>query len=301
MLLKIIICIILFIGILLLYLIYYCLEKRNTIKIEKKINFKNNIIIGEKDIHKLCKEYLTSIFSDDQLLVSYNKKFNYCEKLNKLIRSYPNSNKYFLFKIINGLHLDENSYFINTEQLSIPYWLNYIRELKKMHSQLKFLDYSYQNVRILKEIGIQSKYFPYNEYKPEIFNFKKVYDVAIIGLDLKNKKKQNSRRNKIYNLLIQKGVKVNNICGFNFDDRDIDLFQHKILLNIHFDENYIIYEEIRCTRCTLNNIIVITEESDNLSEYMYYEKIIEVKYEKIVDKTIEVLENYNHYYKKLFN
>jgi len=47
-------------------------------------------------------------------------------------------------------------------------------------------------------------------------------------------------------------------------------------------------------------MIVITEESDNLSEYMYYDKIIEVKYEEIVDKTIEVLENYDHYYTKLF-
>ncbi len=99
----------------------------------------------------------------------------------------------------------------------------------------------------------------------------------------------------------EKGVKINNICGFNLEDRDIPLFQHKILLNIHFNENYKIYEEIRCTRCTLNNMIVITEESDNLSEYMYYDKIIEVKYDEIVDKTIEVLENYDDYYKKLFD
>ena len=48
------------------------------------------------------------------------------------------------------------------------------------------------------------------------------------------------------------------------------------------------FTEIRCTRCNLNNMIVITEESYNLSKYIYYDKIIEVKYEEIIDKTIEV-------------
>ena len=282
-----------------LFKIYDYLKKRYRLKLEKKPNFKNNIIIGEEGIHKLCKEYLCSLFENDQLLISYNGKFNRYKKINKLINSYPNANKYFLYKLIVGLQLDEKCYFINTEQLTRDTWLNYIKELKRFHPKLKLLDYSYQNIKILNENGIKSTYLPYQKYKPEIFNFEKIYDVAIIGLNLK--KNRNEHRNKIYHLLKEKGVKINNICGFNLEDRDIPLFQHKILLNIHFNENYKIYEEMRCTRCTLNNMIVITEESDNLSEYMYYDKIIEVKYEEIVDKTIEVLENYDYYYKKLFN
>ena len=285
----------------LLHKIHIYLKKKIKISLNEKPSFKNNIIIGEEEIQNLCKEYLCSLFEDDQLLVSYNKKFNNYKKINKLISSYPNANKYFLYKLINGLHLDEKCYFMNTEQLTRDNWLNYIKELKILHPKLKLLDYSYENVKILNENGIKSTYLSYKEYKPEIFNFEKIYDVAIIGLNLKNKNKQNTQRNKIYHLLKEKGIKINNICGFDLDDRDIPLFQHKILLNIHFNENYKIYEEMRCTRCTLNNMIVITEESDNLSEYMYYDKIIEVKYEEIVDKTIEVLENYDYYYKKLFN
>lgn len=285
----------------LLYKIHDYLKKKYKLKVNKKPSFKNNIIIGEEGIQNLCKEYLCSLFVDDQLLVSYNGKFNRYKKINKLINSYPNAKKYFLYKLIDGIKLDDKCYFINTEQLTRDYWLNYIKELKRLNPKLKLLDYSYQNVKILDENSIKSTYLPYQEYKPEIFNFEKKYDVAIIGLNLKNKNKQNTHRNKIYHLLKEKGVKINNVCGFNLEDRDIPLFQHKILLNIHFDENYKIYEEIRCTRCTLNNMIVITEESDNLSEYMYYDKIIEVKYEEIVDKTIEVLENYDYYYKKLFD
>lgn len=271
--------------------------KMNKFKLNEKVNFKNNIIIGEDNIHKLCKEYLSSLFLDDQLLISYNKKFNNYKKINKLISYYPDSNKYFLYKTIDGLQLNEKCYFINTEQLSRGYWLNYIKDLRKGYPKLKFLDYSYKNVKILDEIGIKSTYLPYQKYYPEIFDFEKIYDVAIIGLNLK----KNNRRNNIYRLLKEKKVKINNICGFNLHDRDIPLFQHKILLNIHSIENSKIYEEIRCTRCTLNNMIVITEESDNLSDYMYSDKLIEVKYEEIVDKTIEVLENYDNYYKKLFN
>jgi hypothetical protein len=293
--------IILLIGFL-LYRICKKFKRIYQFKIEKKSSLKNNIIIGEEGIQNLCKEYLCSFLEDDQLLISYDEKFNRYKKINKLISSYPDSNKYFLYKMIYGLQLDEKCYFINTEQLSRDTWLNYIKELKRLHPKLKLLDYSYQNVKILNENGIKSTYLPYQKYKPEIFNFEKIYDVAIVGLNLKKKKKnQNTHRNKIFHLLKEKGVKINNICGFNLEDRDITLFQHKILLNIHFNENYKIYEEVRCTRCTLNNMIVITEESNNLSEYMYYDKIIEVKYEEIVDKTIEVLENYEDYYKKLFD
>lgn len=282
-----------------LFKIYDYLKKIKKLKIDKKPNFKKNIIIGKEGIHNMCKEYICSLFVDDQLLVSYNKRFYNYKKINNLISSYPDSNKYFLYKLIDGLQLDEKCYFINTEQLTRDTWLNYIKELKRFHPKLKLLDYSYQNVKILNENGIKSTYLPYQKYKPEIFNFEKIYDVAIVGLNLK--KNRHKHRNNIYHLLKEKGVKINNICGFNLEDRDIPLFQHKILLNIHFNENYKIYEEMRCTRCTLNNMIVITEESDNLSEYMYYDKIIEVKYEEIVDKTIEVLENYDHYYKKLFD
>lgn len=84
------------------------------IKIEKKPNFKKNIIIGQYLIHNMCKEYICSLFVDDQLLVSYNKRFYNYKKINKLVSSYPDSNKYFLYKMIYGLQLDEKCYFINT-------------------------------------------------------------------------------------------------------------------------------------------------------------------------------------------
>ena len=48
-------------------------------------------------------------------------------------------------------------------------------------------------------------------------------------------------------------------------------------------------------------MIVITEESQNLSKYMYYDKIIEVEYESIVNQTLKILKNYNYNYKMLFN
>ena len=34
---------------------------------------------------------------------------------------------------------------------------------------------------------------------------------------------------------------------------------------------------------------------------MYYDKIIEVKYDKIIDKTLEILKNYDYNYKMLFD
>lgn len=271
---------------------------KNRIKIINKSKFKitNNIIILNFDSYDACHDYFDSIFNSNQTIISYHRTFKNLDKLYHILDKFEYSNKYFVQKLIPKIDLIkyDNCYFLNTEQLTDIKHLNYI---KKINKNIKLLDYSYQNVNILKKKNISSQYLPYQIYYPEIFNFKKIFDVAIIGLDLFND--NSSRRFLIYNDLKKKGVKINNIIGF-YENRDKQLFKHKIILNIHHNDNYKIYEELRCTRCTFNNMIVITEESENLSEYMYYDKIIEVKYNDIVNKTLEVLNNYEKYKSDLF-
>ena len=77
------------------------------------------------------------------------------------------------------------------------------------------------------------------------------------------------------------------------------LSQHKILINIGYDPSYKIFESIRCDRCIFNKMIVISEQKENIDLYGLKDYMIFEDYNKIVDKAIEVLNNYEFYYKKL--
>ena len=116
-------------------------------------------------------------------------------------------------------------------------------------------------------------------------------DIAVIGCFT-------PRRGKIYDQL--KPWNLSNIQGFG-TDRDLKLFKHKILLNIHRNEDTLVFEEIRCTRCIFNKMIVITEDSINIDNYMYRKHIIVVPYNDIVSKTIDVIQKYDYYYNLLFH
>ena len=255
----------------------------------------SNILIVEDKFINYFQDYINSVFKNDYTLILYNKRLINFKQLKKILNKYPKSKKFFIYKIPSNLNLSDfkKVYFINTEQLTRKSCLEYCIKISK---SVKLIDYSYENINIINKYKIQSLYLPYIKNSLEIYNFPKIYDVAIIGLDLK--KNKCNRRNKIYYLLKSKGININNIVGFGYENRDKFLFQHKILINIHYDVNYKIYEEIRCTRCTLNNMIVITERSQNLKKYKYYKNIIETDYHNIVDLTIKVLKNYDIWKKK---
>ena len=84
-------------------------------------------------------------------------------------------------------------------------------------------------------------------------------------------------------------------------ERDDILFRSKILVNIHHREkDYFILEEIRIIRCILNKVIVISENSLDHINFILYKYIIFVDYDKLVEKTMDVLINYDNYYNKIF-
>ena len=60
-------------------------------------------------------------------------------------------------------------------------------------------------------------------------------------------------------------------------------------------------EQFRINRCIFNNMIVITEDSTYSNKLILKNYMIICKYEDIIDMVIKVLNNYEHYYSKLFN
>ena len=138
---------------------------------------------------------------------------------------------------------------------------------------------------------------PYQINHCEIFKTNKQKNVCLIGT-INNIP---SNRQNIINLLKQKNINVDIISGFN-TARDVNLFKYKIILNIgYYPDNCKVIETFRCDRCIYNKMIVVSDMKDNIEEYYLKEHIIFTDYNNIPDKVIEVINNYDEYYNKLFS
>lgn len=222
-------------------------------------------------------EYIDSLqynYKNIQIIASLPKCIDYSSKY-IFIQNIPNIS----YEILNKL----DCYLLNTEQLSKPEWISYL-----LSTNVKILDYSLSNIECYLPYKSNIYYLPYMVNKNEIFNYDKIYNVAAVGCW------DDSYRMNITNKI----QNINIIDGFGMD-RDERLFKHKILLNVHFNERFKIFEQLRCNRCIFNKMIVITERSlhinDELKEY-----IIECDYDDLVSTTKHVLENYDFYYNKIF-
>jgi hypothetical protein len=75
----------------------------------------------------------------------------------------------------------------------------------------------------------------------------------------------------------------------------------KIIINIHQTDHHHTFEELRVLPALLNGVIVIAENSPLYESIPYYKHVIWSSYDNILDKVIEVENNYEDYYKKIFN
>ena len=103
---------------------------------------------------------------------------------------------------------------------------------------------------------------------------------------------QSYYRQKIINELQNKGINIDIISGWK-KERDEKLFTYKILLNLCNEKDYKIFESLRCDRCIFNKMIVISDKKDDMYSYYLKDYIIFEDYNKIADKAIEVLNNYD--------
>jgi hypothetical protein len=140
-----------------------------------------------------------------------------------------------------------------------------------------------------------TRYLPYQITEVEtnvlgnlVQNTSKTYDVAFCGTNSK-------RRGKIISDLSNKGLSIINVREWGLK-RDEMIVQAKILINIHFGADYNIYEHFRCDRWLLSGQMVISETglSDDMLDIK--DLVLFEDYDKIVDYTINIINNYDAYY-----
>lgn len=204
----------------------------------------------------------------------------------------------FLYKIPDRLlanisHFEKHKVpigLLNTEQLTIPEYLQY---LLKLPSSIHLYDYSYGNQLIASYYQKKMRLLPYSYFAKELLSIPKTKEICMIYPG------KSVRRHVILDQLRKEGIPIRVISGYG-KKRDEELFQYKILLNIHFDKTYKIFEEIRCNRCIYHKMIVISETSLFDDKNPLKDRYISVTYEHFVAKVKDVIKNQKKYEEELF-
>lgn len=247
----------------------------------------NRFLCCNPDIFKFISDYASSIMSDLELKLLVTD-INYY--------SYNNEDTYiFVQKIPEKLLVNpiDNIFLLNIEQCTRNNYKTYITNL--LNKNIKIIDYSLENVKCFGN-NKNIFYLPYQYTNKEINKLKnfmlitpKTYDVVFVG-------HLSPKREKIFNELKQKGLKMLNINGKWSDARDVEISSSKVLLNVHFADDYDIYEVLRCDRIVLAEMMIISEKSTDNVSLDINELVIFEDYDNLVNKTVDIIQNYNSYY-----
>jgi hypothetical protein len=204
---------------------------------------------------------------------------------------------------ISFLEYNQKAEFLyNTEQLSRKHLLKDCVDHLTKNPSLKLIDYSNENLYILRDKGISEKQLLYLPilYHPRFIypRVAKKYDISFIGSGC-------TRRMNIVKELMKKGYSVNIINTFDFDKKHFEIMQSKILLNIHFADDYKILETARCTVPLLNGQLVVSEDTDVTHEFGMNKKVCSLvfftNYDNMVNKIIEMLNSYDSLQQKQYD
>jgi hypothetical protein len=243
------------------------------------------IIVVYKPDYKYFKEYINSFISPDDsvLLFSYENPHSF-EMVDQDEYMFVNT---FDTNVIIDCHRKGNRISIlNTEQLTRQWYFekykNDLSNLIKENIIPTLYDYSIYNSTIIPH-GLEVKdIIRYISKKSEIpdYSLKVVYDVAFCGT-------RSDRREKILSQLENRGISVYRINEWG-EQRDIEIQKCKIMINIHYSDEYRIFESIRCDRWLAFGKTVVTEYSLDVS-HSEHEKLIISYYDNLVDTVINIL------------
>ncbi|ARF10663.1 dTDP-D-glucose 4,6-dehydratase [Hokovirus HKV1] len=259
----------------------------------KQVSTKKNIILCRADIFHFFKDYHKSLFENKKVLLElYNDMKTIINDKNNYIFYQSIPDKIFL----DWYNKNKNFYVINTEQLTLTQWHNKMSHY--CNDNIKVIDYSICNYNLLQHE--QHIHVPYQYIQSEdikltnwIKNTAKTYDVAICTNNCE-------RRNCIVQELIKNNISVINCCGWE-DQRDQLIATAKILINIHYSDDYLIFEHLRCDRIVLAGQLLVSENSNDINDLDIKDLIIFTSYDKLVSTIIDILQNYDSYQESLNN
>lgn len=189
---------------------------------------------------------------------------------------------------------EERIIIYNTEQMSCDRHRAHLLERVRGRIDadvLEVWDYSEYNVRVLSSlfdeanISISVRHVPLRVAGAHLCRLSllcarqgpKEYDVGFCGTP-------SERRESVLNFIESQGISVHRVCYFG-ERRDRELAKCKIILNIHYSDDYRVFERLRCEPWLAVGTPVVSEESednDSRCTYTAYFDIPRVVQEKLM-------------------
>jgi hypothetical protein len=266
------------------------------LKLDKPLKQSNNILIHYNDDTCISNyfDYIKKIFksiefSKDIIISSCEYSF---KKNKNAIHIWINI-EHTIVKP-NGRSTDSNCELLNDYLIRIDNYENYI-------SNDYIIEYSNPNIvhtnkSSNKNIHNKQIYIPPMIYDFNPYNKDRKLEILTTFLDINQE-----RRKRLLTNLYNVNLPVKNINSFFDLENNFNLLQNtKILVNIHQTEEHHTFEELRCLPALLNGVIVISEDSPYKEHIPYNKYIIWTSYENIIQTVVDVLNNYEEYYNKIF-
>lgn len=188
------------------------------------------------------------------------------------------------FYIMNKIKRNGWCGLLNIEQLSRKSALKRVlNDLSRTDVRIDyFIDYSPGNMFYMNNFkNIPKILVPFEPIS--VFNNNSTeHKVAFVGTLSK-------RRQQILDELTKKGILVTHVKGWG-EERDRQISQHRVLLNIHYSHDYKVFESFRCAAWVLHpSVVVVSEESICMEEERGYENICWSSYDNLVDTVQKAL------------
>ena len=236
---------------------------------------------------------------DDDIFMDNNKIFysgNF-DIYNNLLNKYQN---------INKIIYNNNFFFINIEQMSIPSYYNLLLKNLEKGANHNIIDYSEENIPFLNDKMNTFLYPPY--FKS---NNIKITEKTIDLLSLSNNEYRKEKLNIInesLNIINNKNnnniKNIQNICSINGvygQQRNEYFYKTKIYINIHCSDEHQTMELIRILNLISYKVIVISQKSIISDLLFIKDKIIICNNISNFSEYInEILNNYEYYFNKIY-
>lgn len=172
----------------------------------------------------------------------------------------------------------------NTEQMTRRNMLEGFLKRAKQTDVAEVWDYSVANLAILAEHGIVGRHVPVRtavsraqEMREDISGQRQIYDVGFSGV-------LSNRRAAVLLGLQQAGLRVRNVPIFG-RARDRALAQALCMINIHFADDYRVFESTRCDPWLTVGVPVVSETSLDDDP-----RCINVPYSELISATVQLVQ-----------
>jgi len=163
------------------------------------------------------------------------------------------------------------------------------------------IEYSLPNMFNILSNKKFNDYYTKNIYIAPILydiNFSNLNKTDIVTLFSKN---GSQRRGNILADMVKLNIPNKTIESCFSSQCILDLYDScRILVNVHQTDHHHTFEELRVLPALLNGVIIISEDVPLKETIKYSDYIIWVNYDEIANKTLEVMNNYDYYYNKIF-